>query len=134
MHNDVSVIGSCILEIEKCQKCCELTQCKSVQASLWLMVRMYCGVGRNSCTNPEKSYFEVFCIVTEHKPCQICICQQDLTHCDYCFRCKGSDNACAKCCLKCCICCLWCLEKCMKYLNQNAYTIIGTCDFLNIDN
>lgn len=30
-----------------------------------------------------------------------------------------------KCCLKCCICCLWCLEKLLKFLNQNAYTIIG---------
>ncbi|XP_034449011.1 choline transporter-like protein 1 [Hippoglossus hippoglossus] len=35
---------------------------------------------------------------------------------------KGKENACARCMLKGCICCLWCLEKCLKYLNQNAYT------------
>ena len=23
--------------------------------------------------------------------------------------------------LKCCMCCLWCLEKCIKFLNKNAY-------------
>uniref|UniRef100_A0A672YBI3 Choline transporter-like protein n=1 Tax=Sphaeramia orbicularis TaxID=375764 RepID=A0A672YBI3_9TELE len=31
-------------------------------------------------------------------------------------------NACARCMLKACVCCLWCLEKCLAYLNQNAYT------------
>lgn len=35
---------------------------------------------------------------------------------------KGKENACARCVLKSCICCLWCLEKCLNYLNQNAYT------------
>ncbi|XP_028661666.1 choline transporter-like protein 1 [Erpetoichthys calabaricus] len=35
---------------------------------------------------------------------------------------KGKENACARCMLKACICCLWCLEKCLSYLNQNAYT------------
>ncbi|XP_066460422.1 choline transporter-like protein 1 [Eleutherodactylus coqui] len=35
---------------------------------------------------------------------------------------KGKENACARCVLKSCICCLWCLEKCLTYLNQNAYT------------
>ncbi|CAB1337319.1 unnamed protein product [Coregonus sp. 'balchen'] len=35
---------------------------------------------------------------------------------------KGKENACARCMLKTCICCLWCLEKCLNYLNQNAYT------------
>ncbi|XP_015347718.1 choline transporter-like protein 1 isoform X2 [Marmota marmota marmota] len=35
---------------------------------------------------------------------------------------KGKENACARCILKSCICCLWCLEKCLNYLNQNAYT------------
>ncbi|KAJ0033763.1 hypothetical protein NQD34_000870 [Periophthalmus magnuspinnatus] len=35
---------------------------------------------------------------------------------------KGKENACARCMLKCCICCLWCLEKCLAFLNQNAYT------------
>ncbi|CAM1321355.1 SLC44A1 (predicted) [Pycnogonum litorale] len=38
---------------------------------------------------------------------------------------KYNDNACAKCCLKCCNCCLWCLEKCIRYLNHNAYTIVA---------
>ncbi|XP_021343598.1 choline transporter-like protein 1 isoform X3 [Mizuhopecten yessoensis] len=38
---------------------------------------------------------------------------------------KGSENQCAQYCLKCCICCLWCLEKCLKYLNQNAYTVVA---------
>ncbi|KAJ0051219.1 hypothetical protein NL108_016296, partial [Boleophthalmus pectinirostris] len=35
---------------------------------------------------------------------------------------KGKENACARCMVKCCVCCLWCLEKCLAYLNQNAYT------------
>ncbi|XP_053558594.1 choline transporter-like protein 1 isoform X2 [Bombina bombina] len=35
---------------------------------------------------------------------------------------KGKENACARCMLKSCICCLWCLEKCLTYINQNAYT------------
>ncbi|XP_026574331.1 choline transporter-like protein 1 isoform X1 [Pseudonaja textilis] len=35
---------------------------------------------------------------------------------------KGKENVCARCILKACICCLWCLEKCLTYLNQNAYT------------
>ncbi|XP_007890210.1 choline transporter-like protein 1 [Callorhinchus milii] len=35
---------------------------------------------------------------------------------------KGKENACARCMLKSCICCLWCLEKCLNFLNQNAYT------------
>ncbi|CAH1775579.1 unnamed protein product, partial [Owenia fusiformis] len=38
---------------------------------------------------------------------------------------KGKTNKCAEFCMKCCICCLWCLEKCLKYLNQNAYTVIA---------
>ncbi|KAK3591236.1 hypothetical protein CHS0354_010601 [Potamilus streckersoni] len=38
---------------------------------------------------------------------------------------KGSENKCASFCMKCCMCCLWCLEKCLKYLNQNAYTIVA---------
>lgn len=40
-------------------------------------------------------------------------------------KCEASQNSCAKCCLRCCICCLWCLEKVLKFLNQNAYTIIA---------
>uniref|UniRef100_A0A8C5BP35 Choline transporter-like protein n=1 Tax=Gadus morhua TaxID=8049 RepID=A0A8C5BP35_GADMO len=35
---------------------------------------------------------------------------------------KGKENACARCMLKACVCCLWCLEKCLAFLNQNAYT------------
>lgn len=35
---------------------------------------------------------------------------------------KGKENACARCIVKACICCLWCLQKCLTYLNQNAYT------------
>lgn len=35
---------------------------------------------------------------------------------------KGKENACARCMVKVCVCCLWCLEKCLAYLNQNAYT------------
>ncbi|KAL2098165.1 hypothetical protein ACEWY4_007372 [Coilia grayii] len=35
---------------------------------------------------------------------------------------KGKENACARCIVKACICCLWCLQKCLQYLNQNAYT------------
>ncbi|XP_007885310.2 choline transporter-like protein 3 [Callorhinchus milii] len=35
---------------------------------------------------------------------------------------KGKEGACARCLVNCCMCCLWCLEKCLRYLNQNAYT------------
>ncbi|XP_017578022.1 choline transporter-like protein 1 isoform X3 [Pygocentrus nattereri] len=44
---------------------------------------------------------------------------------------KGKENACARCLLKACICCLWCLEKCLNYLNQNAYaaTAINSTSF-----
>ncbi|XP_064193747.1 choline transporter-like protein 1 [Anguilla rostrata] len=44
---------------------------------------------------------------------------------------KGKENACARCMLKACICCLWCLEKCLRYLNQNAYaaTAINSTSF-----
>ncbi|XP_066576537.1 choline transporter-like protein 1 isoform X2 [Amia ocellicauda] len=44
---------------------------------------------------------------------------------------KGKENACARCMLKACICCLWCLEKCLNYLNQNAYaaTAINSTNF-----
>ncbi|XP_039976472.1 choline transporter-like protein 1 [Xiphias gladius] len=44
---------------------------------------------------------------------------------------KGKENVCARCLLKTCICCLWCLEKCLNYLNQNAYaaTAINSTSF-----
>ncbi|XP_067886787.1 choline transporter-like protein 1 [Heterodontus francisci] len=44
---------------------------------------------------------------------------------------KGKENACAKCMLKSCMCCLWCLEKCLLYLNRNAYvaTAINSTSF-----
>ncbi|XP_066514781.1 choline transporter-like protein 1 [Hoplias malabaricus] len=44
---------------------------------------------------------------------------------------KGSENACARCMVKACVCCLWCLEKCLTYLNQNAYvaTAINSTSF-----
>uniref|UniRef100_A0A8C8J8T1 Choline transporter-like protein n=1 Tax=Oncorhynchus tshawytscha TaxID=74940 RepID=A0A8C8J8T1_ONCTS len=44
---------------------------------------------------------------------------------------KGKENAFARCMLKTCICCLWCLEKCLNYLNQNAYaaTAINSTSF-----
>ncbi|XP_046365305.1 choline transporter-like protein 1 [Haliotis rufescens] len=38
---------------------------------------------------------------------------------------KTSENSCAQFCMKCCICCLWCVEKCLKYLNANAYTLVA---------
>ncbi|XP_048851989.1 choline transporter-like protein 1 isoform X2 [Brienomyrus brachyistius] len=37
-------------------------------------------------------------------------------------RLKGKENAVARCLQKICIFCLWCLEKCLSYVNQNAYT------------
>ncbi|XP_078426891.1 choline transporter-like protein 1 isoform X1 [Cetorhinus maximus] len=44
---------------------------------------------------------------------------------------KGKENAVAKCMLKACMCCLWCLEKCLLYLNRNAYvaTAINSTSF-----
>jgi len=38
---------------------------------------------------------------------------------------KNSGNECAKFMIKCCICCLYCLEKCMRYINRNAYIVIA---------
>lgn len=38
---------------------------------------------------------------------------------------KDSENILAKCLIKGCICCLWVLEKCLKYLNYNAYTLVA---------
>lgn len=39
---------------------------------------------------------------------------------------SGSDCAkCAECGLSSCICCFWFLEKFLRYLNHNAYTVIG---------
>ncbi|KAK3919480.1 Choline transporter-like 1 [Frankliniella fusca] len=34
-------------------------------------------------------------------------------------------SECAKCGLKCCICCFYCLEKCVRFMNHNAYTVIA---------
>lgn len=38
---------------------------------------------------------------------------------------KHQELKCVSWCLKCCICCLWCMEKCIRYLNHNAYTVIA---------
>jgi len=38
---------------------------------------------------------------------------------------KGKEDECTKCCLRACHCCLCCLEKCLKFLNRNAYVVIA---------
>ncbi|GIX76664.1 choline transporter-like 1 [Caerostris darwini] len=38
---------------------------------------------------------------------------------------KHQEWKCVAWCLKCCTCCLWCMEKCIRYLNHNAYTIVA---------
>lgn len=38
---------------------------------------------------------------------------------------KGAQNKCAKFMLSCMKCCFWCLEKCIKFLNRNAYIMIA---------
>ncbi|XP_002129182.2 choline transporter-like protein 1 [Ciona intestinalis] len=38
---------------------------------------------------------------------------------------KDSPNMLAKLMVKCCICCLWVLEKCLRYLNYNAYSLVA---------
>ncbi|XP_039264968.2 choline transporter-like protein 1 [Styela clava] len=38
---------------------------------------------------------------------------------------SGSENMCAKVLLKMCICCLYVFERCLKYLNYNAYTLVA---------
>ncbi|XP_049900140.1 choline transporter-like protein 2 isoform X2 [Epinephelus moara] len=38
---------------------------------------------------------------------------------------KGAQNRCAKFMLSCMKCCFWCLEKCIKFLNRNAYIMIA---------
>ncbi|XP_063154358.1 choline transporter-like protein 3 isoform X1 [Candoia aspera] len=44
---------------------------------------------------------------------------------------KKKENTCARCIFKCCFCNFWCLERCLGYLNQNAYaaTIINGTNF-----
>lgn len=37
----------------------------------------------------------------------------------------GQDNKIVKFVLCCCKCCFWCLEKCLKFLNKNAYIVIA---------
>uniref|UniRef100_H2Z454 Choline transporter-like protein n=1 Tax=Ciona savignyi TaxID=51511 RepID=H2Z454_CIOSA len=38
---------------------------------------------------------------------------------------KDSPNLLAKFMVKCCMCCLWVLEKCLRYLNYNAYSLVA---------
>ncbi|XP_035828132.1 choline transporter-like protein 1 [Aplysia californica] len=38
---------------------------------------------------------------------------------------KDSESHCGKFCAKCCCSCLWCVDKCLRYLNPNAYTIVA---------
>lgn len=38
---------------------------------------------------------------------------------------SGQDNKIVKFIMCCCKCCFWCLEKCLKFLNKNAYIIIA---------
>lgn len=38
---------------------------------------------------------------------------------------REDTSECAKCGLKCCICCFYCLEKCVRFMNHNAYTVIA---------
>ncbi|XP_034241334.1 CTL-like protein 1 [Thrips palmi] len=38
---------------------------------------------------------------------------------------NNEESECAKCGLKCCICCFYCLEKCVRFMNHNAYTVIA---------
>uniref|UniRef100_A0A671SRX2 Choline transporter-like protein n=1 Tax=Sinocyclocheilus anshuiensis TaxID=1608454 RepID=A0A671SRX2_9TELE len=38
---------------------------------------------------------------------------------------KGAQNKCAKFLLSCLKCCFWCLEKCIKFLNRNAYIMVA---------
>uniref|UniRef100_A0A665W087 Choline transporter-like protein 2 n=1 Tax=Echeneis naucrates TaxID=173247 RepID=A0A665W087_ECHNA len=38
---------------------------------------------------------------------------------------KGAQNKCTKFLLSCMKCCFWCLEKCIKFLNRNAYIMIA---------
>ncbi|KAK2157275.1 hypothetical protein LSH36_194g05083 [Paralvinella palmiformis] len=38
---------------------------------------------------------------------------------------KGTENKVAKFLLKCLKCCFWCLEKCIRFLNKNAYIMIA---------
>ncbi|XP_076462742.1 choline transporter-like protein 1 [Babylonia areolata] len=40
-------------------------------------------------------------------------------------KCKNAESRCGGFCSKCCCCCLWCMEKCLRYINANAYTVIA---------
>lgn len=42
---------------------------------------------------------------------------------------KGRLGALADVVLRCCACCLWCMEKCLKFLNRNAYIEIAIYGF-----
>uniref|UniRef100_A0A665W0G9 Choline transporter-like protein n=1 Tax=Echeneis naucrates TaxID=173247 RepID=A0A665W0G9_ECHNA len=43
---------------------------------------------------------------------------------------KGAQNKCTKFLLSCMKCCFWCLEKCIKFLNRNAYIMVITLQLL----
>lgn len=45
---------------------------------------------------------------------------------------RGSE--CAKKGLECCVCCFWFLEKFLRYLNHNAYTVIGESVYMYSQN
>ncbi|XP_028829388.1 choline transporter-like protein 2 isoform X3 [Denticeps clupeoides] len=38
---------------------------------------------------------------------------------------KGAQNKCARFLLSCLKCCFWCLEKCIKFINRNAYIMVA---------
>lgn len=42
----------------------------------------------------------------------------------------GAQNKFAKFLLTCMRCCFWCLEKCIKFLNRNAYIMVSCCNWI----
>lgn len=45
---------------------------------------------------------------------------------------KNKQGKCANTALKCCQCCIYCFEKILKYLNRNAYILVGMLEIISL--
>lgn len=52
--------------------------------------------------------------------------------CNISFSFSGAQNKFAKFLLRCLKCCFWCLEKCIKFLNRNAYIMVSSSNWIQL--
>ncbi|KAF7711000.1 hypothetical protein HF521_000011 [Silurus meridionalis] len=64
--------------------------------------------------------FPIFSSLSHALRCVIRVTLEYLDH-----KLKGAENRCAKFLLSCLKCCFWCLEKCIKFINRNAYIMVA---------